>query len=354
MKIAILSTSSNYLLQQTCIDMGHEVRLIDPRKAYMSISSNVKGFDKLFYGDSGDKPEMITRQAFDAVIPRIGALAELGANVLTFMVENLGYYCPIFPGSIMTATDKGKTLQRLSTAGVRVPKTIMAHKPAHLQWIIDQLGQSSLIVKTLRGSHGNGVLKVDSKTSANSVMRFIYNQGLSVLIEEFIEAGATDYRVWVVGGKVVNAMKRSATSKDEFKANISQGGTGERVELSPEDAELCVKAAAAIGMDGCCAVDLMKDKNNGSSFIIECNGNGGEAIVTLTNHNHWENLIMHIEEATGKKPAGRKMKRQPGTPETDGVNRAVRDRLIMRDEAEAIYFEREQAYLQEKLARYRQ
>lgn len=353
MKIAVLSTSSNLLLMKTIQDMGHEARLINPLKAYMVISSNAKGYDKMFYGDQGDKPEQITKGMFDAVIPRIGSHADHGVNVLNFMVETLGIYCPITPSGILIAADKGKTLHKLSLAGVRVPKTILAHKPAHLQWIIDQLGSSSLIIKTLKGSQGSGVMAVDSKLSANSVLKFVYNQGLSVLLEEFIDAGAVDYRCWVVGGKVVSVMKRSATAKGEFKANISTGGIGEPATLTPEEEAMCVKAAAAIGLEGCCAVDLMKDKELKTSYIIEGNGNGGEYVIEATGINHWESYVAYVEEKTGKKPASRKIKRLPGTKETDGVNRATWARLIRQTEAETAAVEANERYSQERIDLFR-
>ena len=70
-------------------------------------------------------------------------------------------------------------------------------------------------------------------------------------------------------------MKRSATKKGDFKANLSTGGQGEPATLSTEDEKLCIRAAAAIGLEGMCAVDLLKDSKEGKSFIIECNSNGG-------------------------------------------------------------------------------
>ena len=81
-------------------------------------------------------------------------------------------------------------------------------------------------------------------------------------------------------------MKRSATKKGDFKANLSTGGQGEPATLSKEDEQLCIRAAAAIGLEGMCAVDLLKDSKEGKSFIIECNSNGGEKIIEVTGINH--------------------------------------------------------------------
>jgi len=350
MKIAILSTSANLLLQKTAKEMGHDVTVINPLRCYMVISPNVKGFDKLHHGDQGDKPELIKRDDFDVVINRIGAHVDHAVNVLTFMRENLNIKTVVNPSGILTAADKGKTLQKLSVAGIRVPKTVLCERPVHVDWIVKTLGTDQLIIKTLRGSQGKTVAICDSKLSANSVLGFVYNAGLHVLIEEFIESGATDYRVWVIGGKVVNVMKRSATKKGEFKANLSTGGIGEAATLSKEDEELCIRAATAIGLDGMCAVDLLKDTKEGRSYIIECNSNGGEGIIEATNVNHYEHLIAYCEELAGKK-VQRAVK--PGARITDPAKLAEVRRLIRMDEIETRLIEDQQRRLEESLNRNR-
>jgi ribosomal protein S6--L-glutamate ligase len=346
MKIAILSSSSNLMLKQTAERMGHSVTVLNPLKCYMVISPNVKGFDALFHGDMGDKPERIKRDDFDVVINRIGGHVDHAVNVLTFMKENLGVKTVVTPGGILTASDKGKTLQKLSVAGVRVPKTVLCERPVHVDWIVKQLGTDQLIIKTLRGSQGKTVAICDSKVSANSVLGFVYNAGLHVLIEEFIEAGATDYRVWVIGGKVVNVMKRSATKKGEFKANLSTGGIGEPATLSKEDEEIAIKAAAAIGLEGMAAVDLMKDTKEGRTYCIEVNSNGGEGIIEATGINHYENLIAYCEEVTGKSVT-RSVK--PGTRCTDPAKLKEWRRLIRMEEVESRVIESEHEFMRNQI-----
>ena len=104
MKIAILSSNPNLMLKQTAEKMGHQVTVLNPLKCYMVISPNVKGFDKLFYGDQGDKPELIRRDDFDVCINRIGGHVDHAVNVLTFMRENLGVKTVVTPTGILTAS----------------------------------------------------------------------------------------------------------------------------------------------------------------------------------------------------------------------------------------------------------
>jgi len=349
MKIAILSTSKNLLLARTIERMGHEVALLNPLQCYMMISPNVKGFDKLYYGDQGDKPELIKRGDFEIVINRIGSHVDHSVNVLTFMTENLGIKTVVNPSGILTASDKGKTLQKLSVAGIPVPKTILCEVPVHVDWIVKTLGGDQVIIKTLRGSQGKTVAICDSKLSANSVLGFVYNAGLHVLIEEFIESGASDYRAWVIGGKVVNVMKRTSARKGDFKANLSAGGQGESATLSKEDEQLCINAASAIGLQGMCAVDLLKDTKEGKSYIIECNSNGGEKIIDVTGINHWEHLVRYCEVLTGKKTDKSSIP-NPGARSTNRAELMERRRIIRMDEAEAASLEAEHQVRREYLA----
>ena len=127
------------------------------------------------------------------------------------------------------------------------------------------------------------------------MFEFCFNSGLKVILEEFIDAGGIDYRVWVCGNKVSAIMKRTSQDKTDFRANISRGGKGEKAELSKEDQELCIRAAHAIGLQ-VAGVDLMKDVKTGTSYIIEVNGNPGTRIIELTGVNPFEDIVQLCED----------------------------------------------------------
>lgn len=296
MKIAILTSSpvENQKLVDTAINRGHECRIIDPRKTYQFVSEHEAGFDRLYYGTDGNEPERITAKSLDCVINRIGSNTEYSAAVLRFMTENLGIYCPNNPWGIIYAANKSWTLQRLSHAGIKVPRTIIAESPAHVKWIVDKIGSLPVIIKTNHGSKGKTVSIIDTKRSANSMFEFCVNTGLKVLIEEYIESDSSDYRVWVVGDKVAVTMKRTAVDKDDFRANVSRGAKGEKVELSKEDQELCIKAAHCIGLN-IAGVDLLKSKKTGISYVIEINANPGTKVIDLTGVNVFDHVLEYCE-----------------------------------------------------------
>lgn len=297
MKIAILTTSpkENEVLKTTAEKRGHQVRFINPAKVLMYISEHERGYDRFYYGDEGTEPERITASSIDCVINRIGSHTEYAASVLRFMIDNLGIYCPNSPWGVILASNKSWTLQKLSAKGIKVPRTIIAESPVHIEWIVNKIGSLPIVIKTNHGSKGKTVAIVDTKRSANSMFEFVYNAGLKVLIEEFIEGDSSDVRAWVVGDRVALAMKRTSTDKADFKANISRGAKGEKIELSKEDEQLCVEAAHAIGLQ-IAGVDLMRSKITGKSYIIEINSNPGTKIIGITGHNVFEDIVKFCED----------------------------------------------------------
>ncbi|NCA74870.1 MAG: RimK family alpha-L-glutamate ligase [Alphaproteobacteria bacterium] len=296
LNIGLLTTSpaANKKLIETIEARGHTCKILNPEKLYLYISEHQQGYDRFYIETEGAEPERIHAKNIDAVIPRLGASVTWGSAVLRFLTENLGIYCYNSAWGHIMAGDKGFTLQRLSSAGIRVPRTIICESPAHVAWAVEKLGMP-IIIKTTHGSKGKTVGIVDSARSANSMFEFCFNAGLKCLLEEYIDSGSTDYRVWVVGDRVAVTMKRTAANKNEFKANVSLGGRGEKAQLSEEDEQLCIKAAQCLGL-GVAGVDLMKHKDTGQSYVIEANSNPGTKVIEYTGHNVFEDVVKLVED----------------------------------------------------------
>jgi gamma-F420-2:alpha-L-glutamate ligase len=77
--------------------------------------------------------------------------------------------------------------------------------------------------------------------------------------------------VLIVGGKVLGAMKRTAPSGD-FRANITNGGTGEAYPVTPEIAEIALNAANVLKLD-IAGIDLLFDSKG--FHVCEANSNPG-------------------------------------------------------------------------------
>lgn len=304
MNILILGTAPNPSknLIEAIEKKGHTYKYYKPKELYLYVSEHENGNDRLYYGNpETNEVERIYIKNFDAVITRIGANLEYGATILLHLTENLGLYSVQSADGLLTASNKMKTTQRLSSAGVRVPRTVMAQNPIHADFLIKKIGGLPAVGKLLRGSAGVGVMKFVDAEQTNMSLESFAKLEADIQIQSYIEGGGKDIRAIVVGDKVVVAMER--TGKKDFRANLSNGrGSGKKVELTEDEKTMCVKMAKAVGLETA-GVDIIRG-NDGLSYGIETNSNYGEKVISITGVNFFENIIDHIEanyKSGGKK-----------------------------------------------------
>ena len=105
------------------------------------------------------------------------------------------------------------------------------------------------MIKLLQGTQGIGVVLAETKSAAKSVIESFFGLNASVLVQEFIkEAGGADIRCFVVGERVVAAMKRQG-AEGEFRSNIHRGGSAELVTLTAEERKTALRAANTMGLN---------------------------------------------------------------------------------------------------------
>lgn len=298
LNIAILSAAPNSEPTKSIIaageKRGHTMTVLNPGSLYLYISDKESGYDRIYDGSDGsDKPIRIKAKEIDAVISRIGANLEYGAAVLEHFNRNLNIFCTQSANGIKIAANKLISLQRLSQAGIRTPQTVIGNNIVHAAWLIDKIGGLPAIAKTLKGSQGIGVVPLKDPEQTNAMLQSFYKSQVNLLLQQYIEAGARDIRTIVINSKVIVAMERTAV-KGSVRANISQGGSGKKVELSQDDQDICINAARAVGLAGACGVDLIKDKD-GTSYIIEANGNYGYKVESITGIDISTPLIEYVE-----------------------------------------------------------
>lgn len=214
----------------------------------------------------------------DLELPKL-VLVRLGAGILPFQLAVVRHFeqagVPCINGSlpIEIVKDKLRTSQILSRAGIAIPNTMMVRMP-----IDDGLVESNIgfpcVVKVVTGSYGEGVYLCEKKRDYRKLMEFIDNLGnkKTMIVQKYMgERVGEDLRVLVIGGKVLGAMKRTAPEGD-FRANITNGGTGEEYPLTEEIEFLARETSRALGLD-IAGVDLLFDKHG---FVVcEANSNPG-------------------------------------------------------------------------------
>jgi len=188
------------------------------------------------------------------------------------------------------ARDKFRTMQVLASKGFIIPNTVLlgSNKERDLKWAVKGVGGFPAILKLTRGSLGMGVVKVDNFSTLRSVLDLVNRKRRSMILQQFIsnEPGV-DYRFYVVGNKVVAAMRRATKNKNEFRANISLGGQGVKYRPMPQEEKLAVDISRAIGLE-ICGVDLIRTDEG--LVPIEVNVNA---------------MLKGIEKATGVNVAGK-------------------------------------------------
>jgi len=145
--------------------------------------------------------------------------------------------------AIEICSDKYRALWLMELAGLPVPRTVATENVRSALEAFWELG-GDVVVKPLFGSRGVGSVRVTDPETALRVFRAIAFQHGVIYMQKFVPHGPHDIRAFVVGGEVVAAMRR--VSERSWKKNIAQGARPEPHELTPELAELAVRAAEAV------------------------------------------------------------------------------------------------------------
>jgi len=274
MRIGILSRNkklySTKRLVEAGIARGHEVDVVDTLQCYMDITKS--------------RPAVRYRgeelPIFDAIIPRIGASITFYGTAMVRQFEMMGTFSVNESVSISRSRDKLRSLQLMSRAGVGLPRTGFANKSTNIKDLIKTVGGAPLVIKLLEGTQGIGVVLADNNKSAESIVEAFMGLKANILVQEFIkEAGGADLRCFVIGNRVVAAMKRQG-AEGEFRSNLHRGGSATLIKLSKEERATAVSAAKVMGL-GVCGVDLLQS-NNGP-VVMEVNSTPGlEGIETTT------------------------------------------------------------------------
>jgi ribosomal protein S6--L-glutamate ligase len=289
MKIAILATNpklySHQRLKEAGEAQGHEVTIVNPLYCYMNVAASCP---RVHY--RGGQP----LSTFDAVIPRIGASITYYGTAVLRHLETMGMYAVNESIAISRSRDKFRSLQILARKGLPMPLTSFAQSPDDTEDLVRMVGGAPLVIKLLEGTQGRGVILADSHQSAVSIINACKEMSANILVQEFIEESrGTDVRCFVIGDKVVAAIKRQARD-GEFRANVHQGGKAIKVKLSPQERAIAIASAKAMGLR-VAGVDLIR--SNHGPLVLEINSSPGlEAIEKTTHVNIAGKIIEFIEK----------------------------------------------------------
>jgi ribosomal protein S6--L-glutamate ligase len=281
MHIAILSQKPELYSTRRLVaageERGHRMSVVNYMQCYMSIASRRP--QVLLEGNPLDD--------VDAIIPRISATTTFYGCAVVRQFEMMGVITGNSSQSVARSRDKLRSLQILSRRGIAMPVTGFAGSTQETQGLIDMVGGAPLIIKLIEGTQGIGVVLAETNKAAESVIDAFRGLNANILVQEFIaESKGSDIRCFVVGGKIVATMMRTAAEGD-FRANIHRGGEAVKVKLGPDERATAIAAAKAMGL-GIAGVDLIR--SNHGTLVLEVNSSPG---------------LEGIEKASGKDVAGR-------------------------------------------------
>ena len=291
----ILSTApdsySTKCIVNSATKCGHKVTVIDPVQLYLFISNKESGYDRIYFTDK-NKIGRINLKDFDAIIPRLGEHVSYGAFIVEHFNKNLGIPSIQSATGIRNATNKLLTLQICSSNGLATPRTVYLNNTQNLDYLIEKIGGYPIIEKPTQGSVATGVALMKDRISAISTIQSLVKSRTNVLIQEYIESMGRDYRVIVIGNKIVASYQR-ISERGDFRANLQQGGSGVPILMTPSDKEFCIKAARAIDLN-IAGIDIIKNKR-GKTYLLEVNANFGFKVQKITGINIANQIIQFIE-----------------------------------------------------------
>ncbi|MFI1744943.1 30S ribosomal protein S6--L-glutamate ligase [Thalassobellus sediminis] len=293
MNIVILSRNSNLYSTERLVEegekRGHKVEVIDPLKCDIIIEK--------------EKPTIYYKDRYldyvDAIIPRIGASVTFYGCAVVRQFEMMGVFTIVTSDAIQRSRDKLRSLQRLSKAGIGMPKTVFTNYSRDVEEVIEHVGGTPVIIKLLEGTQGLGVVLAETKNAAESVLEAFNGLQARVIVQEFIkEAGGADLRALVVDGQVVGAMKRQG-KEGEFRSNLHRGGSANIIKLNHDELKLAMNAAKALKLP-VCGVDMLQSSRG--PLLLEVNSTPGlEGIEAATGRNIAKSIIHYIEKNSHKK-----------------------------------------------------
>lgn len=231
---------------------------------------------------------------FDAIIPRIRPSITFYGCALTRQFEAMGVFTLNSASSITVSRDKLNSLQLLINSGLPIPTTGFANSPLDTDELIQMVGGAPLIVKLLEGTQGKGVVLAETKKAAESLINAFKSLKANILVQQFVkEANGKDIRCFVINGKVVESIMRTA-APGEFRANIHMGGTASRIKITAEERRVAILAAKTMNLK-VAGVDIIRGANG--PLLLEVNSSPGlEGIENASNKNIAGKMIEALEK----------------------------------------------------------
>jgi ribosomal protein S6--L-glutamate ligase len=194
----------------------------------------------------------------------------------------------------------------LAAHGIGLPTTVFGDNPDDTADLLAMLGPPPHVIKLNEGTQGAGVMLTEKQSASLGAIETLRGLYAHFLVQEFIgEAKGADLRCFVVGDRVVAAMRRQARA-GEFRSNLHRGGSATPVKLSQSEVDTALRAARTMGLN-VAGVDLLRSRRG--PLVLEVNSSPGlEGIEAATGIDVAGAVIDHV--AAGGQSAKRMRNRE--------------------------------------------
>jgi ribosomal protein S6--L-glutamate ligase len=198
------------------------------------------------------------------------------------------------PRGLEIAIDKYLSLARMATAGLSVPRTIVAQSPDAIRAAWHSLGRDC-VAKPIFGSRGRGIARITDEASLVTLIDAATAAppaGSVAYLQEFLPHEGWDVRILLVG-KDAFAMRRFAVD-GEWRTNVSLGGRPEAFSPPADWVELARAAARAVETE-IAGVDLLPARD-GRVVVLEVNAvPGWQGLEAATGIPVADAIVRHLE-----------------------------------------------------------
>lgn len=262
---------------------GHKMDILDPNRCILKLQQNAPHFALYYQEEHQSTPYLLPD--YDGVLPRFGTSSTAQGCAVLKHFQGKNIPCLNEDQAILLARDKWRSLQVLAQANIAIPETQLAGNELQAQQLFANM-TFPLVIKTLSGMQGEGVMLVKTAQSAVKIWQDLKQP---LLIQEFIsESAGADIRCFVVGDKVVATMQRRG-QQGEFRANCHLGGKAEQIVLPESAKQIAIKATKAIGLE-VAGVDLIS--SNRGFLVLEVNASPGLEMIEKTNQQNIAEKIL--------------------------------------------------------------
>ena len=257
-------------IQRSCEKRNIPCYLINTKFSIITDKDEEKNTLTIYNYDGEDNEKTFVGKN-TVVITRAGAVEDEAGLSLISAFQNSGAFMLNTRSAMMTCDNKLTSALLFEKFNIPTPKTAFISNEKNLESALKLVGNKfPVIVKTLTGTQGIGVVKVDSYDSLVSVVQALFKHDAELLLQEYMPTDF-DVRTFVVDNKIFACTKRVKKS-GEFRSNVHRGAVAEPYKLSDEEIEIVLRTARAtkaylVGIDHI----IYK----GKIYVLEANGSPG-------------------------------------------------------------------------------